>query len=205
MVAVGGQRLPAILHTEQVAQGAIGLRPFIELRLDEDDRDAKLVLERVQVVLHPVLVLAGVDDELGARRRDGLLVQVALRPERRPEYGKVVGNAVVQVDELVFGELLREPRELLGGDGDEDLRGGVARGDDAVDVLGHLDLAAGGVGEQDGLGLRIRGASESAARRRRAAAAREREGERRRGAAGSRDVQKTSARDFPLHLLPCLS
>ena len=84
-----------------------------ELRLDEDDRNAQLLLKRVQVLLGALLRLAGVDNDLGRGGGHGLAVQVVLGAEHRAEH-RIVGELLTEDLQLVVVELLGQAHHFVG-------------------------------------------------------------------------------------------
>lgn len=101
----------------------------------------------------PSLISPGVDEDLRTGCGDGLLVEVAFRSERGSCHGQV-GVVASQVLRLVGRELRRDRHQLVRSHRKQDLRGGVARRRDAVDLRGHFHRASGRVGERARLVLR---------------------------------------------------
>ena len=64
LIAVCCQLLCRILRAQQAAQRAVCFPAVRQFRLDEDHRDAKLLLKRVQIRRHIALDLSHVDDNL---------------------------------------------------------------------------------------------------------------------------------------------
>ena len=151
-VGVGAQLFAQVGLAESLTEKAEGVAGGAQCAIDEDDRNAEILLERIELALVLLVPWADVDDHLGIGRQYGLLVEIAGIPVEIPVLRQIAVPRVDVLGGVVVG-LGRPAHQLVGRHGVQHHVGQLPCRGDAGDLPGQLDLATGGVGETDGGGL----------------------------------------------------
>ena len=117
-----------------------------EVRFNKDAGQTGLLLKSRQVVRNGAFEIAEVDDDLRAGGEQLFQIERCLAAVKLAGY-RQLGNAVVEIRDLVFIEVRADANELLGRKRRKDHRGDRAAGSDLRDVGGQLNFASARIGE----------------------------------------------------------
>ena len=120
-IAVFAQCVALGLLAQQGAQGAVGVAHMAGVAVNVNKGDAGLLLQSIQVIGHAALLLAHVNDDLGAGLQQRLQVQLALAAVQLAQLGQ--GVVLIGDEPLGFlAPVVGNAHHHLGGNGkDHDL------------------------------------------------------------------------------------